>query len=34
MGDSILGRINKRGLKDKVEVIHYPGAKLTQCVLK
>ena len=28
MGDSILGRINKKGLKNNVEVVHYPGAKI------
>ena len=28
MGDSILGRINKKGPKNNVEVIHYPGAKI------
>ena len=28
MGDSILGRINKKGLKNNVEVLHYPGAKI------
>ena len=28
MGDSILGRINKRGPKDNVRVKHYPGAKI------
>ena len=28
MGDSILGRINKKGLKNNVEDLHYPGAKI------
>ena len=28
MGDSILGRINKMGHKNNVEVLHYPGAKI------
>ena len=28
MGDSILGRINKKGPKNNVEVIHYPRAKI------
>ena len=28
MGDSILDRINKKGDKNKVEVLHYPGAKI------
>ena len=32
MGDSILGRINKNGLQNNVEVLHYPGAKIdTMC---
>ena len=28
MGDSILGRINKKGHKNNVEVLHYPGVKI------
>ena len=28
MGDSVLGRINQKGLENNVEVLHYPGAKI------
>ena len=34
MCDSILGRINKKRLKNKVEVIHYAGVKIDTMLIK